>query len=115
MAVGAAAICRMARACTTSDPLRVRDAASRRDMCGMSRAPGTRDGSAVRMPSTSFQICSSAAPRPTAQSAAQRSVYPRPTSEASMPPRLCPKNPVITGTRGPQASNRAAITAESSV
>ena len=115
MPVGAAAmICRIARACTTSDPCWVRAAASGNDRCGISCALGTRDGSAVRIPSTSFHICSSAAPRPMAQRAAQRSVYPRPISEASRPPRLRPKNPVMTGTREPQASNREAITNASS-
>lgn len=114
MSAGAAAmICRMARACTTSDPCWVRAAASGSDICGMSCALGTRDGSAVRIPSTSFHICSSAAPRPMAQRAAHRSVYPRPISDASMPPRLWPKNPVMTGTREPQASNLEAITSDS--
>src|SRR5712672_3973966 len=62
-------------------------------MTGMRRAVDTLRGSAVKIPSTSFHICSSDAPRPAARSAAARSVYPRPTC-FSNEPGTGPKTPV---------------------
>lgn len=59
----------------------------------MRRAVGTLRGSAVKIPSTSFHICSSVAPRPADRSAAARSVYPRPTC-FSNEPGTGPKKPV---------------------
>ena len=54
---------------------------------------GTLRGSAVKIPSTSFHICSSVAPRPADRRAAARSVYPRPTC-FSNEPGTGPKKPV---------------------
>src|SRR5258707_1860485 len=62
-------------------------------MTGMRRAVGTLRGSAVKIPSTSFHICNSVAPRPAARSAAARSVYPRPTC-FNNEPGTGPKKPV---------------------
>lgn len=59
---------------------------------------GTLDGSAVKIPSTSFQTCNSSAFMPTAMRAAHKSVYPLPISPSIKPPGIGPKNPVITGT-----------------
>ena len=56
---------------------------------------GTLVGSAVKMPSTSFQTWSSSALTPTATRAAQRSVYPLPISPSINPPGTGPKYPVM--------------------
>jgi hypothetical protein len=72
-------------------------------MTGIRRAVDTLRGSAVKIPSTSFHICNSDAPRPAARSAAARSVYPRPTC-FSNEPGTGPKKPVGLTCKRPNPS-----------
>ena len=92
-----------ARGCSTLAPKYAASAASRRCRSGMTRAPGTSRGSAVRMPVTSFQSTTSAADSERARSVAVRSVPPRP-SVATDPSGAAPKNPGTTGVT-PRASS----------
>jgi hypothetical protein len=84
----------------TSDPKNVNSAASSGVIELNNRAVGTFRGSAVKIPSTSFHICSSSAPSPTATKAAHKSVYPRPIAD-NRDPGTIPKYPVTTGTPPP--------------
>src|SRR5579859_2656715 len=92
----------------TSDPKNVSSAASSGVILLNNRAVGTFLGSAVKIPSTSFQICNSSATSPTASSAAHKSVYPLPMAD-NKDPGTTPKYPVTTGTAPPHLRTSSAI------